>query len=157
FDLSNRVVRAQIGTISGTSIPLPYGGALRQVQVDLNPEALRARKLTPFDVSDALVQQIPIIPAGTGKIGGTADAAKLPAAPQSVAELNDIQIRTQEDGSLIYVRDIAFAHDGHSPQTNIVRVDGRRAVLMSVLKTGSASSLAIVSEIRRRLDSLRSI
>ncbi|HEY2037340.1 MAG TPA: efflux RND transporter permease subunit [Steroidobacteraceae bacterium] len=150
FDLGNQVIRAQIATVAGASIPYPYGGATRQIQVDLNPVALRAQGLSPVDVINAIATQNLIVPAGTEKIGGTEYTVKLNSSPLAIDRLNDLPIRSRS-GTVTYLRDVAFVHDGSPPQTNIVRVNGRRAVLMTILKTGTASTLSIVNAIRARL------
>jgi multidrug efflux pump subunit AcrB len=157
FDFGNQVVRTQIGTVYGASIPYPYGGATRQVQIDLRPDALRAQGLTANDVNNAINNQNLIVPAGTQKIGDTEYNVKLNASPFKIDEINDLPIRGQVDGNVTYVRDVAFVHDGHPPQTNIVRVNGRRAVLMTIQKTGAASTLNIVNEIRSRLPRVREL
>jgi multidrug efflux pump subunit AcrB len=157
FDFGNQVVRTQIGTVYGASIPYPYGGATRQVQIDLRPDALRAQGLTANDVNDAINNQNLIVPAGTQKIGDTEYNVRLNASPLKLDEINDLPIRGQVDGNVTYVRDVAFVHDGHPPQTNIVRVNGRRAVLMTIQKTGAASTLNIVNEIRSRLPRVREL
>ncbi|HTV79808.1 MAG TPA: efflux RND transporter permease subunit [Steroidobacteraceae bacterium] len=150
FDFGNQVIRSQIATIAGVSIPYPFGGAVRQVQVDLRPDALRAQGLTPVDVNNTLANQALIIPSGTEKIGSTEYNVRLNASPTTIEALNDLPIRSRA-GSVTYLRDVAFVHDGHTPQTNVVRVNGRRAVLMSIQKTGSASTLNIVNSIRERM------
>jgi multidrug efflux pump subunit AcrB len=158
FDFGNQVIRAQVATIAGASIPYPFGGATRQIQIDLKPDELRAQGLTANDVNNAINNQNLIVPAGTQKIGDTEYNVKLNSSPLKVADLNDLPIRTQPGaGATTYVRDVAFVHDGHPPQTNIVRVDGRRAVLMSIQKTGSASTLSIVNEIKSRLPRVREL
>jgi CzcA family heavy metal efflux pump len=156
FDFGNQVLRSQIATIAGVSIPYPFGGATRQVQIDLRPDALRAQGLTPMDVNNTIANQALIIPAGTQKIGDTEYNVRLNGSPVTVAALNDLPVRSR-DGSVTYLRDVAFVHDGHPPQTNIVRVDGRRAVLMSIQKTGSASTLTIVNTIKDRLPRVREL
>jgi multidrug efflux pump subunit AcrB len=156
FDLGNQVIRAQIATVAGASIPYPYGGATRQIQVDLNPAALRAQGLAPVDVLNALATQNLIVPAGTEKIGGTEYDVKLNSSPQTIDRLNDLPIRSR-GGAVTYLHDVAFVHDGSPPQTNIVRVNGRRAVLMTILKTGTASTLSIVNAIRDRLPYVREL
>ena len=157
FDTGNQVVRTQIGTVYGASIPYPYGGATRQVQIDLKPDALRAQGLTANDVNNAINIQNLIVPAGTQKIGDTEYNVKLNASPLKLDEINDLPIRGQVDGNVTYVHDVAFVHDGHPPQTNVVRVNGRRAVLMTIQKTGAASTLNIVNEIRARLPRVREL
>jgi multidrug efflux pump subunit AcrB len=156
FDFGNQVIRSQIATVAGASIPYPYGGATRQIQVDLNPSALRAQGLAPVDVLNAIATQNLIVPAGTEKIGGTEYDVKLNASPVTIDRLNDLPIRSR-DGTVTYLRDVAFVHDGHPPQTNIVRVNGRRAVLMTIQKTGTASTLNIVNAIKARLPYVREL
>ena len=156
FDFGNQVIRAQIATVAGASVPYPYGGATRQVQVDLRPAALRAQGLAPVDVLDAIATQNLIVPAGTEKIGDTEYNVKLNSSPLSIARLNDLPIRSR-DGTVTYLRDVAFVHDGSPPQTNIVRVNGRRAVLMTIQKTGTASTLSIVNAVKSRLPYVREL
>jgi multidrug efflux pump subunit AcrB len=154
FDLGNNFIRTGLATVQGASLPFPYGGKIRQVQVDINPAALRATGLSAQDVSNAIGAQNLIIPAGSQKIGGTEYFVKLNSSPLSVNELNDVPIRSV-NGKPVYVRDVAYVHDGSSPQTNLVRVDGQRAVLMSVLKTGSASTLDIIDKINSLLGGIQ--
>jgi multidrug efflux pump subunit AcrB len=156
FDFANQFARAQIATIAGASVPYPFGGAIRQVQVDLRPDALRAHGLSASDVNTAIGNQNLVLPAGTEKIGDTEYSIKLNASPPKVAELNDLPI-SSDHGVVTYVRDVAFVHDGHPPQTNIVRVNGHHAVLMTIQKTGSASTLQIVNEIKTRLPVIRDL
>src|SRR6185312_6487523 len=156
FDFGNQVIRSQIATVAGASIPYPYGGATRQIQVDLNPSALRAQGLAPVDVLNVIATQNLIVPAGTEKIGGTEYDVKLNASPVTIDRLNDLPIRSR-DGTVTYLRDVAFVHDGSPPQTNIVRVNGRRAVLMTIQKTGTASTLNIVNAIKARLPYVREL
>lgn len=154
FDFANSFIRAQIATVAGASIPYPYGGAARQIQVDLDPARLRALGLSASDVNTAIGNQNLIIPAGTQKIGAIEYNVKLNASTPDYDRLNDLPVRRIGD-STVYVRDVAHVHDGHPPQTNIVRVDGKRAVLMTIQKTGSASTLDIVDSIQQRLPMLR--
>src|SRR5262245_31393880 len=156
FDFGNAFIRSQIATVAGASIPYPFGGAVRQIQVDLRPDALRAHGLSAVDVNTAIGNQNLILPAGTQKIGNYEYNVKLNASPSKIDELNDLPIKS-ENGAVTYVRDIAYVHDGHPPQTNIVRVDGHRAVLMTIQKTGSASTLDIVSSINDKLPIIRQI
>ena len=157
FDFGNQIVRGQVATIYGAAIPYPYGGATRQVQIDLKPDALRAQGLTANDVNTTIANQNLIVPAGTQKIGDTEYNVKLNSSPLKIDEINDLPIRGRVGGTVTYIRDVAFVHDGHTPQTNIVRVNGRRAVLMSIQKTGAASTLNIVNEIRARLPRVREL
>ena len=150
FDTGNSVIRTALSTVAGASIPYPYGGKQRQVQVDLDPAALRAKGLSAADVTTAIGNQNLILPAGTQKIGDLEYFVKLNASPVEIAQLNDLPIRAK-DGSVVYVRDVAHVRDGSPPQTNVVRVNGSRAVLMSVLKTGAASTLDIISSIKQKL------
>ncbi|HEX4050483.1 MAG TPA: efflux RND transporter permease subunit [Steroidobacteraceae bacterium] len=156
FDFGNQVIRAQIATVAGASIPYPYGGATRQIQIDLKPDAMRAHGLSAADVNAAINTQNLIVPAGTDKIGSTEYDVRLNASPLQLEQLNDLPIKS-DGGAVTYVRDVAFVHDGHPPQTNIVRVNGRRAVLMTIMKTGSASTLSIVNSIRERLPRVREL
>ncbi|HEY6453751.1 MAG TPA: efflux RND transporter permease subunit [Steroidobacteraceae bacterium] len=156
FDFGNQVIRSQIATIAGVSIPYPFGGAIRQVQIDLRPDALRAQGLTPVDINNAITNQSLIIPSGTQKIGDTEYNVRLNAGTSTIDAINDLPVRSR-DGSVTYLRDVAFVHDGHPPQTNIVRVNGRRAVLLSIQKTGSASTLNIVNSINDRLPRVREL
>ncbi|HYX75149.1 MAG TPA: efflux RND transporter permease subunit [Steroidobacteraceae bacterium] len=154
FDLGNNIIRVGLGTVQGASMPYPYGGLQRQVQVDLDPAALRATGLSGNDVTAAIAAQNSILPAGTQKIGDREYFVTVNANPRTVAELNDLPIANR-NGSVIYVRDVAYVRDGYPPQTNIVRRDGHRGVLMSVLKTGGASTLDIIKNIKEKLPSLR--
>jgi CzcA family heavy metal efflux pump len=150
FDLGNNIIRTGLATVPGASMPYPYGGLQRQVQVDLNPDALRARNLSGNDVTNAIAAQNSILPAGTQKIGDREYFITVNANPKTVAELNDMPITTR-NGTVVFVHDVAHVRDGFPPQTNIVRRDGHRGVLMSVLKIGSASTLDIIKEIKERI------
>ncbi|HZP10799.1 MAG TPA: efflux RND transporter permease subunit [Nevskiaceae bacterium] len=154
FDLANNIVRTQLGTVQGAQMPWPYGGKQRTIMVDLDPAALRAHGLSGADVNAAIGAQNLILPQGTEKIGDLEYFVKLNVSPTRVEELNDIPIRTKS-GELVYVRDVAHVRDGATPQTNVVRVGGKRAVLMNVLKTGTASTLQIIDEIKRRLPQIQ--
>ena len=156
FDFGNQTIRAQAATIAGAAVPYPFGGATRQIQVDLQPEAMRAHGINAVDIGNALGNQSLALPAGTEKIGDTEYSVKLNASPRRIEELNDLPIR-DDNGAVTYLKDVAFVHDGHPPQTNIVRVDGRRAVLMTVQKTGSASTLNIIEQIKQRLPFIREL
>jgi multidrug efflux pump subunit AcrB len=154
YDLANTVVRTQLATVAGASIPYPFGGKQRQVQVDLDPQALRARGLSGNDVVAAIGAQNLILPAGTQKIGPLEYFIKLNASPAQIEELNDLPIRAR-NGSVTTIRDVAHVRDGYSPQTSMVRLDGRRAVLMTVLKTGKASTIDIINSINEKLPQIR--
>ena len=154
FDLGNNIIRTGLATVQGASMPFPYGGLQRQVQADLDPDALRATGLSGNDVTNAIAAQNSILPAGTQKIGDTEYFVTVNANPKTIAGLNDVPI-TNRNGSVIYVRDVAHVRDGYPPQTNIVRRDGHRGVLMSLLKTGSASTLDIIKSVKQRLPAIR--
>jgi len=141
-------------TVPGAAIPLPYGGKQRQVQIDLDPAALQARGLSAQDVAAALAAQNILIPIGTQKVGSREYALQLNGAPASIAEIARIPIKVVQ-GATVLLSDVAQVHDGNAPQTNIVHVDGGRSVLMSVLKNGSASTLAIVDGVRDKLAQMR--
>jgi CzcA family heavy metal efflux pump len=150
FDLSNNILRTQLATVAGASIPYPYGGKQREVQVDLDPRQLRARGLAASDVVNAIASQNLILPAGTQKIDTREYFVKLNASPTKIEELNDLPVKSI-NGGVLYVRDVAHVRDGYPPQTNIARVDGKRAIVMNVLKTGNASTLDIINGINSKL------
>ena len=146
-DLALNFVRTQLITVEGAAIPFPYGGKTRLVSVDLDTSALQSKHLTPVDVVNAISAQNLIVPSGTAKLGALEHQVELNSSPQTIAELNDLPIRTV-NGATIYVHDVAHVRDGFSPQTNIVRQDGVRGTLLSVLKNGGASTIDIVKNIR---------
>ena len=154
FDLGMNTVRTPLITVPGAVIPLPYGGVQRQVQIDLKPEALQARGLSAQDVSAALAAHNVLTPIGTQKIDDREYILQLNSAPSAIAEIGELPVKVV-NGATIYLRDVADVRDGNAPQTNIVHVDGNRSVLMTVLKSGSASTLAIVDGIRAMLDDMR--
>ena len=147
-DYGLNFIRTQLITIPGTAVPYPYGGKQRQVQVDLNPQALQAKGLSALDVVNAIAVQNLVLPTGTAKIGGKEYSVDIPnAAPQTIAELNRIPIKTVGD-TTIYMQDVAWVRDGFPPQTNIVRVNGQRSVLLTIQKAGDASTLSVISGIK---------
>ena len=154
FDDANQIVRTFVTSVRGAATPSPYGGKQRQIQVDLNPQALLSHGLAPSDVVAAIGAQNLILPAGTEKIGDIEYSVRLNGSPQQIDDLNNAPIHTV-NGITTYIRDVAHVHDGSPPQTNIVRVDGHRAVLMSILKIGDASTLAIVDTLRSMLPRIR--
>jgi multidrug efflux pump subunit AcrB len=154
FDLGFTNVRPQLITVPGAASPYPSGGKQRQVQIDLDPAALQAKGLSAQDVVDAIAAQNQITPVGFAKLGRAQYNVKLNNAPTSIAQLNDIPIRTV-NGATILMRDVAQVRDGSGPQTNIVHVEGRRSVLMTILKNGSVSTLAIIDGIKARLAKIR--
>ena len=153
-DLGLNFLRTGLVTVSGVAIPYPYGGKQRQVQVDLNTTALQSKGLSPLDVVNAITAQNLILPAGTTKIGAFEYQVDMNGAPVAVNELNDLPIKTV-GSSTIYIRDVAHVRDGFPPQTNIVNVDGARASLMSIQKTGDASTLDIISGIKALLPQIQ--
>ncbi|TPQ41081.1 efflux RND transporter permease subunit [Cupriavidus pinatubonensis] len=150
YDLGNSFIRTQLATVQGASIPLPYGGKVRQVMVDLDTRALQARGLSPLDVVNAINAQNLILPGGTAKIGALEYRVDLNGSTQTVAALNDLPVRSDRDGT-IYVRDVAHVRDGYAPQTNLVRRDGKRAALLEIEKSGNASTLSIIAQIKALL------
>ena len=153
-DLGLNFIRPQLTSVPGTAIPYPYGGKQRQVQVDLNTAALQAKGLSPLDVVNAISAQNLILPAGTAKIGTFEYNVNMNGSPTSIKELNDLPIKTI-GSSTIYIHDVAFVRDGFPPQTNIVRVDGRRSTLMTIQKIGNASTLNIIAAIKQLLPSVK--
>src|ERR1700761_9419953 len=152
-DYATNFIRPQLLSVPGVAIPTAYGGKTREVQIDLDPQALQAKKLSAQDVADALAQQNQIIPAGTEKIGSFEYNIKLNNSPLSLQELNNLPIKTV-DGATIYIRDVAYVRDGYPPQTNIVRVDGHRAAVQSILKSGDTSTLDIISDVKQKLPTI---
>jgi multidrug efflux pump subunit AcrB len=156
FDLGSNVVRTSLATVPGAAIPFPYGGKLRQIQVDLDPQALRAKGLSATDVTSAIAAQNLILPAGTQKVGTLEYFVKLNASPVKVAQLNDLPV-AMRNGSVVYVRDVAHVRDGSPPQTNVVRQEGHRAALMSILKTGTSSTLDVINGIKQKLPQIQGL
>jgi multidrug efflux pump subunit AcrB len=153
-DLGQNNLRVQLATIEGAYTPFPYGGKQRQVQVDLDLTALQAKGLSPVDVVNAISAQNLIAPSGTMKIDRFEYAIETNSSPQFIDELNNLPIKAV-NGAVLYVRDVAHVRDGSPPQTNIVRVDGSRAILMSIMKIGSASTLDIISGVRAKLEFIK--
>ncbi len=150
FDYSQNFIRTQLATVQGAQIPLPYGGRSRTINVDIDPQKLYARGLSPYDVSNAISAQNLILPSGDMKVGARDYTVTVNSSPDKLEFLNDLPIR-QVNGSTVYVRDVAQVRDGFSPQTNIVDTDGKRAALITVNKSGSASTLDVVGRIRQAL------
>ncbi|MDA8230060.1 MAG: efflux RND transporter permease subunit [Magnetospirillum sp.] len=150
FDLGQNFIRPQLATVAGAAIPSPYGGKVRQVQVDMNLQALQANHLSPQDVINAISVQNLILPAGTAKVGKFEYDVELNASPTVLDELNDLPVK-KVNGTVVYMRDVSYVHDGYPPQTNMVRVNGHRAVLMTIQKAGSASTLDIIQGVKDRL------
>ncbi|PZU07464.1 efflux RND transporter permease subunit [Sphingomonas sp.] len=150
FDLAQNQIRTQLVTVPGAAIPYPSGGRTRQVQIDINPAALQARGLSAQDVGAAIAAQNQINPAGFAKIGTYQYSVKLNNAPNSIPALNDLPVKVV-NGATIYMRDVAYVRDGAAPQTNVVHVDGRRSVIITVLKNGATSTLAIIEGVKEAI------
>ncbi|HEY1946027.1 MAG TPA: efflux RND transporter permease subunit [Bryobacteraceae bacterium] len=153
YDLGQNFLRPQLVTVNGTTIPNSYGGKQRQVQVDLNNQALQSKGLGPSDVVNAIGSQNLILPGGTSKIGSLEYDVQINGSPKTVEELNNLPIKSQ-NGATIYIRDVAHVRDGYPPQTNIVRSNGQRGSLMSVYKNGDVSTLDILAGVRKILPSI---
>src|SRR5450432_1878627 len=154
-DFGLNTIRSRLSSVEGASIPYPYGGKQRQVQVDIDIQALQARGLSPADVANAISVQNLILPAGTAKVGDFEYVLETNSAPTTIAALNDLPIRTV-NGATVYIHDVAHVRDGFPPQTNIVRVDGQRASLLTIQKTGTSSTLDIIKEIQQKLPAIAS-
>jgi multidrug efflux pump subunit AcrB len=153
FDQATSFIRPQLASVAGAAIPLPYGGKVRQVQADLNQQALHTYGISANDVVNALSIQNLITPVGTQKIGTFEYTVNLNASPSDIAAFNDLPIKTV-NGTVIYMRDVADVHDGSPPQTNVVHVDGKSAVLLAIVKAGAVSTLSIISGIKQLLPSV---
>ena len=151
FDFGNYFIRTQLATVPGAATPFPYGGKQRVVSVDINPTALQAKGLSAVDIVNAVNAQNLILPTGTAKLGTLEYNVEMNGSPQSVEELNDLPVKTV-NGATIYMKDVAHVRDGFSPQTNIVLSNGQRGVLMSIYKTGTASTIDIVDRVKKMLD-----
>ena len=147
FDYGVNFIRADIATVPGAQIPYPYGGKQRQVMIDIDPKKLYAWGLSPRDVNNALGLQNVILPTGTAKMGVEEYPILMNSSPDLIPDLGDIPVRTV-NGTTVYIKDVASVRDGYAPQNSIVHVGGKRSVLMSILKNGSASTLDVVSAIR---------
>jgi multidrug efflux pump subunit AcrB len=146
-DIATQTIRIQLATVEGAQTPFPFGGKQRQIQVDLDLNALEAKGLSPTDVVNAIAAQNVIAPSGTIKLDRFEYQVETNSAPTVLDALNNMPIKTV-NGATVYIRDVAHVRDGSPPQTNIVRVDGHRAIMMNVMKTGSASTLDIIRDVR---------
>lgn len=153
FDTMTNFVRPQLATVHGAVLNQPYGGKQRQIEVDLNIPALQSKGLSAADIVSTMSTQNLILPAGTAKLGRFEYQVEMNSSPAKVNDLNDLPIKTVA-GSTMYVRDVAHVRDGYPPQTNIVRVDGSRSVLTSIMKTGNASTTDIVSTVKGMLPAI---
>jgi multidrug efflux pump subunit AcrB len=154
FDLAQNFIRPQLTTVAGAQLPFAYGGATRQVQIDLDQNALRAHNLSATDVGAALALQNQINPVGTEKIGSYEFTVDLNDSPKVLTDFNNLPVKVV-NGVVVFMRDVAYVHDGSPPQTNVVQMDGRKGVLMSVLKIGSASTLDIIAGVKDRLPAIQ--
>jgi len=150
FDWAQNFIRVPLATVQGAAVSYPFGGKNRAIMVDLNPDELYAKQLSPIDVSNALSLQNLILPAGTAKMAETEYQIKVNSSPRIVDELNSLPIKTV-NGATVYIKDVAQVRDGFSVQTNIVRTDGTRGVVMSITRSGKASALAIVNDVKAAL------
>src|SRR5271155_4885786 len=147
FDLGQNFLRNYLATVPGAATPYPYGGKIRQIQVDLDLPKLQAYGLQPNDIVNAVNAQNIILPSGTIKMGSLEYNVEMNGTPETIAELNDLPVKSS-NGSTLYMRDVAHIRDGFAPQTNIVRQDGNRGALMSIYKNGNASTLDIVAGVK---------
>jgi multidrug efflux pump subunit AcrB len=154
YDYGIYRIRQQIAPIQGITLPLPYGGKPRQIMVDLDPQALLAKGISAADVATAVNLQNLTLPSGTVKLGSQEYRVSLNSSPDAVAALNDLPVK-YVNGATVYVRDVANVRDGFAVQTNIVRQDGRRSVLLTVIKKGGASTLTIVKQLKNLLPTIR--
>ena len=154
YDYGIYRIRQQIAPIQGITLPLPYGGKPRQVMVDLDPQALLAKSISSADVSAAVNLQNLTLPSGSVKLGAREYRVSLNSSPDAVAALNDLPVKTV-NGAMVYLRDVANVRDGFAVQTNMVRQDGRRSVLLTVIKKGGASTLTIVKQLKDLLPAIR--
>jgi multidrug efflux pump subunit AcrB len=154
-DYGLNFIRTQLITVPGAAIPYPYGGKMRYLQVDLNYRALQGYGLTPYDVINTINVQNLILPSGTEKVGQFEYQVGLNASPPTLEELNAIPIKTLANGTTIYIRDVAHVYNGSTPQTNIVRFNGQRSVLLTIQKAGNVSTLDIVQGIKNKIPELK--
>jgi len=156
YDLANSQIRIGLATVQGASLPLPYGGRVRQIMVDLDTEAMQARRLSASDISGALTAQNLVLPSGTAKIGATEYNVRLNSSPDTVAEMNRLPVK-EVNGAMVYLKDVAQVRDGFSIQSNVVRQNGTRGALLTVLKNGNASTLEIIAKVQKELDRLEGV
>lgn len=150
YDYGQNFIRTQLATIRGASVPSPFGGKYRQIMVDLNPDAMYSKQISAADVSNALNLQNLILPAGTAKFGDKDYQIKLNSSPRLLDEMNNLPVKVIH-GAPVYLRDVAQVRDGYSVQTNIVRVNGARGALVTVMKNGKSSTLSIVDAVKTKL------
>jgi multidrug efflux pump subunit AcrB len=155
-DFGQNIIRPDLAVVRGASIPYPYGGTPRVMMVDLDPQALQARGLTPTDVSDALQKQNVVLPSGDVKVGSKDYALLMNNSPDLIAAINNYPIKTA-DGRTVFIGDVAHVHDGHQVQSNSVSVDGRPGALLTVRKTGGVSTLAVIEGVKEALPDIRKL
>jgi len=153
-DLGLNMIRTRLVTVPGAAVPYPFGGKTRQIQIDLDDTALRAKGLSAQDVSNAFAAQNLINPVGTQKIGSTEYTMQLNNAPSDINALGDLPIKAV-NGAMVYIRDVAHVRDGNPPQQNIVHVNGNRSVLLSVLKNGAVSTLSIIQGVKDKIEEIK--
>ena len=154
YDYGLYRIRQQLAVVQGATLPTPYGGKNRQIMVDIDPQALHAKGLSPRDVSDAINAQNLTLPTGNARIGNQDYPVSLNSAPLAAEQFNDIPIK-QVNGAMVYIRDVAQVHDGFAVQTNIVRQNGTRGALLTILKNGNASTIDIVNQIKALMPAIR--
>jgi multidrug efflux pump subunit AcrB len=154
YDLGLSFIRPRLSNVKGASIPLPYGGKVRQIMVDTDPNLMYAKHLSATDVSQAITQQNLILPAGTARIGDREYVVKMNSSPGEVSALNDLPVRAA-NGSVVFIKDVAQVEEGYAEQTNIVRQDGKRGALLTVLKNGKTSTLDIVDNVIKELPQVK--
>ena len=154
FDLGQNFIRPQLATVAGAAVPSPYGGKILQAQVDLDQQAMQAHNVSADDVVNAITAQNLILPAGDAKIGKFDWNVALNASPVLLDRLNDLPVK-KANGTIIYLHDVAYVHQGSPPQTNLVRVNGSRAVFMTILKAGAASTLDVINGVKSLLPRVR--
>src|SRR5881394_1679445 len=151
FDFGNYFIRTQLATIPGAATPFPYGGKQRVISVDIDAPSLQSKGLSAVDIVNAVNAQNLILPTGTAKLGPLEYTVEMNGSPQTIQELNDLPVKTV-NGATIYMKDVAHVRDGFSPQTNVVLANGQRGVLMSIYKTGAASTIDIVDRVKQMLE-----
>ncbi len=153
-DNATNFIRTQLAVVQGASVPLPYGGKPRQIMVDIDPQALYAKGVSAQDVTNAVTAQNLVLPAGDAKIGTRDYAVQINNSPDVVSALNDLPIK-QVNGTVVYIHDVAQVRDGFAVQTNVVRQNGRRSVLLSILKSGSASTIDVIKRVKQILPQIQ--
>ena len=156
FDLAQNTMRSFLASVPGAAVPYPFGGKVRQVQIDLDPQALASKGLSAQDVANALAAQSQLVPVGTAKMGSFEYTIQLNNSPDTIEDINNLPVKAV-NGTTIYIRDIGHVRDGNPPQQNIVRVNGGRAVLTPILKNGAASTLDIIDGIKAQVQKVRAI